>query len=62
MAASFRDREEGITKLPPYTYVIKDGFLYAYVVDEEEGMEYVKRYKIKNWEQIKFTLSFAQQN
>lgn len=41
------------TKLPAYTYVIKNGFLYAYVVDEEAAMEYVKRYKIKNWDQIK---------
>ncbi len=41
------------TKLPAYTHVIKKGFLYAYVVDEDAGMEYVKRYKIKNWEQIK---------
>ncbi len=41
------------TKLPAYTHVIKNGFLYAYVVDEEDAMEYVKRYKIKNWEQIK---------
>jgi len=41
------------TKLPPNSCVIKDGFLYAYKVDEEAGLESVKRYKIKNWEQIK---------
>ena len=39
--------------LPPCTWVIKDGFLYTYTLDEDEGMEYIKRYKIKNWEQIK---------
>ena len=31
----------------------KNGYLYTRELDEEEGMEYVKRYKIKNWEQIK---------
>ena len=41
------------TILPPNTCVIKDGFLYSYDLDEDEGMEYVKRYKIKNWDQIK---------
>ena len=41
------------TKLPTYTHVIKNGSLYAYVVDEDAGIEYVKRYRIKNWEQIK---------
>lgn len=39
--------------LPPSTSVIKNGFLYTHELDEKEGMEYVKRYKIKNWEQIK---------
>lgn len=40
-------------KLPHYTHVIKNGFLYSYVLNEAKGMEYVKRCKIKNWEQIK---------
>ena len=40
-------------KLPHYTHVIKNGFLYAYVLNEAKGMEFVKRYKIKNWYQIK---------
>jgi hypothetical protein len=40
------------TTLPPNTCVIKDGYLYAYAVDEEKGMEYAKRYKIKNWEEL----------
>jgi hypothetical protein len=39
--------------LPPNTSVIKDGFLYARELDEEEGTEYVVRHKIKNWNQIK---------
>jgi len=41
------------TNLPPNTSVIKDGFLYTREVNEDEGMEYVKRYKIKNWDLIK---------
>ncbi|MDH5466323.1 MAG: 6-bladed beta-propeller [Candidatus Aminicenantes bacterium] len=41
------------TTLPANTYVIRDGLLYVYVLDEEEGGEYVKRYKIRNWGQIK---------
>ncbi len=40
------------TTLPPNTCVIKDGYIYAYAVDEEKGMEYAKRYKIKNWEEL----------
>jgi hypothetical protein len=39
--------------LPPNTKVIRDGYLYAYAVDEEKGMEYAKRYRIKNWENLK---------
>jgi hypothetical protein len=39
--------------LPPNTCVIKDGFLYTRDLDEEEGMEYIVRFKIKNWDQIK---------
>lgn len=39
--------------LPPNTCIIKDEFLYARDLDEEGGMEYVKRYKIKNGEQMK---------
>jgi len=41
------------SSLPPNTIIIKNGFLYTRELDEDEGMEYVKRYKIKNWEQIK---------
>jgi len=38
------------TILPKHTYVIKNGYLYALEIND---MELVKRYKIKNWEQIK---------
>jgi hypothetical protein len=41
------------TSLPPNTKILRDGRLYAYAVDEEKGMEYVKRYKIKNWQDLK---------
>lgn len=41
------------TTLPRNTYVIKNGFLYALVIDEDEGIELVKRYRIQTWEQIK---------
>ena len=39
--------------LPPNTCVIKNGFLYTQDLDEEKGMEYVMRFKIINWDQIK---------
>ncbi len=32
---------------------IKNGYLYTFSIDEETGSEKVKRYKIKNWDQIK---------
>jgi len=40
--------------IPRGTYIIKDGFLYAYVMDEDSGEELVKRFRIKNWDQIKY--------
>jgi len=40
--------------IPRGTYIIKDGFLYAYVMNEDSGEELVKRHRIKNWEQIKY--------
>jgi hypothetical protein len=40
------------TVLPPNTKVIRDGFLYAYSVEEEQGMEYAKRYRIRNWQSL----------
>ena len=39
--------------LPPNTCEIRDGFLYAYSIDEASRLESVKRYRIKNWAQIK---------
>jgi hypothetical protein len=39
--------------LPANTCVIMDGLLYAYKIDEDKAMEYVKRYRIKNWDLIK---------
>jgi len=40
--------------IPRGTYILKDGFLYAYVMNEDKGEELVKRYRIKNWDQIKY--------
>ncbi len=39
--------------IPIYPDLIKEGYLYILTVNEETGEESVKRYKIKNWEQIK---------
>ncbi len=36
-----------------FPYVIMDGFIYTRTIDEETGEEKVKRYRIKNWDQIK---------
>jgi len=33
--------------------VIKNKYFYALVFDEETGLEFVKRFRIKNWEQIR---------
>lgn len=41
------------TELPPNTRVIRNGLLYCYEMNEDAGMEFVKRYKIKNWDQIR---------
>lgn len=41
------------TALPKHTYVIRHGFLYSRQENEEDGLECVIRYKIKNWDQIK---------
>ena len=38
------------TTLPKHTYVIQNGYLYALEINE---MELVKRFKIKNWKQIR---------
>jgi hypothetical protein len=34
-------------------YVIKDGFFYTRIVNEDTGEVFVKRFRIKNWKQIK---------
>lgn len=39
--------------IPIFPNVIEDGYFYTLSVNEETGEESVKRYKIKNWEQIK---------
>jgi len=36
-----------------YPDVIKDGYLYTRIANEETGEEQIRRYKIKNWNQIK---------
>jgi len=36
-----------------YTQIIKKEFLYALETDSETGAQYIKRYKIKNWNLIK---------
>ena len=41
------------TTLPPNTRVIRDGLLYVFEENEEDDMEYIKHYKIKNWNLLK---------
>lgn len=41
------------TKFPKQPEVIKNGYYYIIEVDEETGLEIVRRYKIQNWEKIK---------
>ena len=35
--------------LPPNTRVIGDGFAYSYFVDEDQGLEFAQRFRIKNY-------------
>jgi len=37
------------TALPPNTRVIRGDFIYTFYVDEEQGLEYVQRFRIKNY-------------
>jgi len=37
------------TALPPNTRVIRGDLIYTYYVDEEKGLEYVQRFRIKNY-------------
>ncbi len=39
--------------IPSRPYIIRNGYLYTCIVNEDTGEELVRRYKIKNWEQIK---------
>lgn len=39
--------------LPSNTTVIKNGYLYTFDFDEETVVESIRRFKIKNWDQIK---------
>jgi len=39
--------------IPSRPYIIRNGYLYTRIVNEDTGEELVKRYKIKNWEEIK---------
>ena len=39
--------------IPSSSYIIKNGYLYTRIVNEDTGEELVKRYKIENWDQIK---------
>ena len=41
------------TTLPYHLHIIKNGYFYTYFVNEDTGEELVKRFRIKNWEQIK---------
>jgi hypothetical protein len=36
-----------------YPDVIKNGYIYTRIANEETGLEQIKRYRIKNWDQIK---------
>ena len=40
------------TALPPNTCVIRNGFIYGWIVDEDKGTETVKRFRIKNWDRL----------
>jgi WD40 repeat protein len=40
-----------------YPGVIKDGYIYTRMTNEETGLEQIKRYRIKNWDKIKEGIS-----
>ncbi len=48
--------KEGIylyrTNLDYYPEVIKDGYIYTIISNEETGLEQIKRYRIKNWDKM----------
>jgi len=39
--------------IPIPSDIIKNGYLYTCILNEDTGEEFAKRYKIKNWAQIK---------
>lgn len=39
--------------IPSSSYIIRKGYLYTRIENEDTGEELVKRYKIKNWDKIK---------
>jgi hypothetical protein len=41
------------TTFPYKPVVMKNRYFYTVIFDEETGLEFVKRFKIKNWDQIK---------
>lgn len=41
------------TKFPKPPRVIKKGYFYTIEIDKETGLEFAKRYKITNWNQLK---------
>ncbi|MCX6576129.1 MAG: hypothetical protein NTV82_07025 [Candidatus Aminicenantes bacterium] len=41
------------TTCPLHPYVIKNGFFYTQVVNDDTGEVFVKRFKIKNWDEIR---------
>jgi hypothetical protein len=44
---------KNLTVCPLTPYVIKDGFFYTRIVNEDTGEVFVKRFRIKNWDTIK---------
>ena len=40
------------TSFPPSARVIKGDLVYSYFVDEEQGIEYVQRFRIKNYDDL----------
>ncbi|MDH5466482.1 MAG: 6-bladed beta-propeller [Candidatus Aminicenantes bacterium] len=44
-------------RLNHYPDIIKNGYLYTMVVNEDTGLEQIKRYRIKNWDKIKDGIS-----
>jgi len=39
--------------IPSSSYIIRNGYLYTHIVNEDTGEELVRRYRIKNWDEIK---------